>query len=97
MVTQRIVDQLDQFEVLADNFQGMPIRPNDPVLDAEGGIYFTHLAFPPMPGEDAIFYISQAGDLQKVATGPVTSNGIGLSPDGETLYVASSVGYNIIA
>jgi sugar lactone lactonase YvrE len=97
-VTRRSVDQLDQYELLApSNFDGMPIAPDDLVLDSEGGIYFTHIAFPPEPGADAVFYISPAGDLQKAATGPLTSNGIGISPDEKTLYVVSQFGPNVTA
>jgi sugar lactone lactonase YvrE len=97
-VTRRSVDQPDQYEVLApSSFEGTPIAPNDLVLDSEGGIYFTHLAFPPTPGADAVFYIRPDGDWQKAATGPLTSNGIGMSPDGETLYVLSQFGLNITA
>lgn len=97
LVTRRTVNPLGPREVLADNFEGMPIVPNDLVLDVEGGIYFTHFVFPPAPGEDAIYYIAPDGGLQNVATGPLTSNGIGISPDGETLYVLSSIGLNVTA
>jgi gluconolactonase len=97
VVTRRSVDQLDQFEVLADSFEGVPIAANDLVLDADGGIYFTHFVFPPVPGEDAVFYISPEDVLEKAATGPLTSNGIGISPDNHTLYVLSAFGLNVTA
>ena len=40
---------------------------------------------------------SPTGDVQQVATGLNTANGIGLSPDGKTLYVAQSFAFNILA
>lgn len=88
MATRRPVDQLDQVEVLFDNFQGMPVRPNDLAIDAEGGIYFSNPFFP--PEDSTVLYLPPTGDVQQVATGLIFSNGIGLSPDGKTLYVAQS-------
>ena len=95
-VTRRSVDQLDQIDVLA---QGLPpgaashtFIPNDVVVDDEGGIYFTSFMInePESLGDSAVFYINPAGELSKAAdlVDNRDANGIGLSPDGRTLYVA---------
>jgi hypothetical protein len=42
------------------------------------------------PANNAVYYISRTGELQQVSTGIAFNNGIGLAPDGETLYVLES-------
>lgn len=94
-VTRRDINQLDAAEVLAAGFAadgGGPFVPNDVVVDSEGGIYFTSFmqSAPPELGDSAVYYINSAGELSKAMdlTGSRDANGIGLSPDGQTLYVA---------
>lgn len=62
-----------------------PLRPNDLVLDNEGGIYVT---FTP---QNQVHYISPQGEASIAVEGIETPNGITLSPDGKTLYVSSYV------
>ncbi len=67
--------------------------PNDIVFDAEGGFYFTDLGKRRQRDLDygAVFYAKADGSLiREVAFPMVTPNGIGLSPDGRTLYVAET-------
>lgn len=60
-----------------------PARPNDLVVDKHGGIYYT------LTGQGQVIYIDSEGN-QSTAVGKIaTPNGIALSPDGGTLYVAS--------
>ena len=62
-----------------------PRRPNDLVVDQEGGIYYT------LTGQGEVIYISPEGK-QSVAIDDIkTPNGLILSPDGKTLYVAAYV------
>ena len=61
------------------------LRPNDLVLDNEGGIYVT---FTP---QNQVLYISSDGKHHIAIDGIKTPNGITLSPDGKTLYVSSFV------
>lgn len=72
---------------------GKPLRgPNDLTLDAaNGGFYFTD------PGESGkekpigtVHYVDKAGKTHLVDDGYAFSNGIVLTPDGKTLYVAES-------
>jgi gluconolactonase len=67
--------------------------PNDIVFDAHGGFYFTDLGKLRHRDMDrgAVFYGKADGSLLvEVAFPMVTPNGIGLSPDGQTLYVAET-------
>jgi gluconolactonase len=67
--------------------------PNDLVIDRQGGIYFTDLGKVRAREMDrgAVYYAKADGSLIAEAIFPmVTPNGIGLSPDEKTLYVAET-------
>lgn len=72
----------------------VPLKgPNDLVLDAHGGIYFTDLGKRRARELDvgAVYYAKADGSLiAEIAYPMMTPNGIGLSPDGNTLYVAET-------
>lgn len=80
--------------VLADSYQGKPLDgPNDLVVDAGGGIYFTDPQFTPdavknQPGR-CVYYLRPGGELIRVIEPDefAMPNGVILSPDGKTLYV----------
>ncbi len=60
-------------------------RPNDLVVDIQGGVYVT------LTGQGEVVYITPEGK-EKVAVKEIkTPNGIILSPDGKTLYVSAYV------
>jgi len=86
--------------VLADNYQGKKLNtPNDVVIGSHGDIYFTD---PPYgfrnlnqnPAKEldfnGVYRISPAGELTLITRDLTFPNGIGLSPDERTLYVAVS-------
>ncbi|MDM4016016.1 SMP-30/gluconolactonase/LRE family protein [Roseiconus lacunae] len=86
---------------LADKFGGRRFNaPNDLIVDANGGIYFTDPLFrapTPLPQTiQAVYYISPASDdgeprrVSRVTSDIKAPNGIGLSPDGSRLYVCPS-------
>jgi gluconolactonase len=81
-------------EVLYRGTLHTPLRgPNDIVFDAHGGFYFTDLGKVRDRDWDrgAVFYAKADGSLiREIAFPLVMPNGIGLSPDGETLYVAET-------
>ncbi len=81
-------------EVLYRGTDQVPLRgPNDIVFDAQGGFYFTDLGKVRQRDmyRGAIFYARADGSLiREVAFPMVTPNGIGLSPDEGTLYVAET-------
>jgi gluconolactonase len=67
--------------------------PNDLVFDAHGGFYFTDLGKmrPRESDRGAVYYGKADGTLlREIAFPLVMPNGIGLSPDGRTLYVAET-------
>ncbi|MBN1292144.1 MAG: SMP-30/gluconolactonase/LRE family protein [Candidatus Latescibacteria bacterium] len=79
--------------VLASSYGGKRLDgPNDLVVDAKGGIYFTDPQFIPderqQPGR-SIYYRKKSGELIRVIDPDVFAmpNGVLLSPDGKTLYV----------
>ena len=84
-------------EVLADRFEGKRLNsPNDLTVDRQGRIYFTDPRYGNQDGRELetedVYMIDIDGSLQRVATQPdiTKPNGIGLSPDGKTLYVADT-------
>jgi gluconolactonase len=67
--------------------------PNDIVFDSSGGFYFTDLgkSRPRELDKGAVFYAATDGStIREVAFPMDHPNGTGLSPDGQTLYVAES-------
>jgi gluconolactonase len=91
---ERVNIETGKFEVLYDRIGDMKIRgPNDLVLDAHGGFYFTD------PGKTrhrdwdrgSVCYGKLDGSLVRELVFPIHKpNGIGLAPDGKTLYVAET-------
>ncbi|GFE86767.1 SMP-30/gluconolactonase/LRE family protein [Steroidobacter agaridevorans] len=88
--------------VLVDQYEGKPLnRPNDLVVDQRGGVYFTDPGARPEPGQPApqtaVYYLPPKGALKRLATDVGRPNGIQLSPDEKTLYVANTFGDHILA
>jgi len=81
-------------EVLYAECDGVPLHgPNYLVFDAHGGFWFADFGkfFPDKILRGAVYYAQTNGKLIRRAAHPVlTPNGIGLSPDGRTLYVAET-------
>jgi gluconolactonase len=87
-----------KLEVLADKYEGKRLNsPNDLVIDSQGRIYFTDPRYGSQEGRELesedVYRIDADGSLQRGLTKPDinTPNGIGISPDGKTLYVADTV------
>lgn len=81
-------------ETLYTHCEGVPLHgPNDIVFDADGNFWFTDFGkrFSDRLLIGAIYYASCDGrSIQRAADHLLTANGIGLSPDGKTLYVAET-------
>ena len=84
---------------LADRYEGARLNsPNDLVYHSDGWLYFTD---PPygLDGQDdspekeldfnGIYRLSPTGELELLSAGQTRPNGIALSPDESTLYVAN--------
>jgi gluconolactonase len=81
-------------DVLYTECDSVPLKgPNDIVFDANGGFWFTDLGkvYDRQMDRGAVYYGRTDGSLIREIAFPVmTPNGIGLSPDGKTLYVAET-------
>jgi gluconolactonase len=91
----QIVDpETGKFETLYDACDGHRLRgPNDLVFDEAGGFWFTDLGKTRERDADrgAVYYAKADGSMIIEAIFPLERpNGIGLSPDGRTLYVVET-------
>jgi len=104
----RVIYPANRADVIADKFEGTSFsRPNDLVVDAQGGVYFTDPGqFPEQEAElrktkfrlpAAIYYVAPGRPAVKVADGITRPNGITLSPNGRVLYVNDTLGLTLTA
>jgi gluconolactonase len=82
-------------KVLAESYNGKKLNsPNDLVIDSKGGIYFTDPRYGNRDGMEqdveAVYYLRPDGTLIRVVDDVGRPNGVILSPDGKTLYVADT-------
>jgi len=81
-------------EILYTHCKDVSLKgPNDIVFDEKGGFWFTDhgKTFGRLMDRGAVYYARTDGSLIKEAIFPiVTPNGVGLSPDGRTLYVSET-------
>lgn len=83
--------------VLVDAYQGTPFnRPNDLVASRRGDIYFTDTVPPTATGPgslpSALYRWSAKGELTRIDGEVARPNGVALSPDERTLYLANTAG-----
>ncbi|MBD3674072.1 MAG: SMP-30/gluconolactonase/LRE family protein [Planctomycetaceae bacterium] len=81
--------------VLYDKFEGKKFNsPNDLVIDSRGNIFFSDPRYVgPEPIEldhQSVYRITPAGKITRVTTNISKPNGVHLSPDENTLYVAET-------
>lgn len=81
-------------------------RPNDLVVDRKGFVYFTDSGVNPnanpkpdlsKTAKPAVYRISPEYVLERIANDITRPNGIQLSPDEKTLYVANTAGEHVLA
>jgi gluconolactonase len=91
---QRVDVESGEVETLYEEASGNPlIAPNDLVFDNDGGFWFTDHGIRHDRSSDRtwICYAKADGSEAREVMGPIDGpNGIGLSPDGTTLYVAET-------
>jgi gluconolactonase len=88
--------------VLVSEYEGTPFnRPNDVVASRRGDIYFsdtvplTATKPPAMPS--AVYQLTANGKLVRIDNEIARPNGVALSPDDRTLYVANTTGEWVLA
>jgi gluconolactonase len=86
-------DRKGKIEVLVDKFEGKRFNaPNDIVVRRDGHVFFTDPLFTPLDQRDLAFYgvfhVTPKGRIEAIARMKSRPNGVTLSPDGKTLYVA---------
>ncbi len=92
-----------QSRVLVDKYDGKPFnRPNDIVADRRGNLYFTDsipagTAATPAMLPSSLYRIGADGKLALIAADIPRPNGVALSPDERTLYVANTAGEWVLA
>ncbi len=97
------LDKKGNLEVLAEKWEGKKLNaPNDVVVRHDGQIYFTDPAFGSQNDTReldffGVFHIDVKGEMSLVAKPKGRPNGIALSPNGKTLYVANSDEKNVRA
>ena len=98
---ERIDIETGKVETLYDNFNGNRLSgPNDIVFDRKGNMWFTDLGKARARDLDrgAIYWAKPDGsEIREVIQPFTTPNGIGLSPDEKTLYVAETEGGRLFA
>ncbi len=82
--------------VLAERFNGGRFNsPNDCTVASDGAIYFTDPSYGLGDRQreqtcEGVYRISARGEITRVVDDMTRPNGLGISPDGKTLYVADS-------
>lgn len=88
----------DAIEAVVERFEGKRFNaPNDLVLDQAGGLYFTDPAYGLKDPDkelavEAVYYVAKDGAIRQLIKDLKRPNGITLTPDGGTLYVADAGG-----
>jgi gluconolactonase len=91
---------------VADKYKDKRLNsPNDVVIDAAGGIYFTDSRFegksapkdPVEQDKEAVYYITPTGEVTRLATDAIKPDGLALSPDGRVLYVGDAAQEFVLA
>ena len=91
---QRVDLKTGAVSVVYDACDGRPLRgPNDIVFDRQGGFWFTDLGKSDgdsMHMGHLLYARPDGSSITRVREGMITPNGVGLSPDERTLYVAET-------
>ena len=89
---ERVDIATGKVERLYDSYEGHRLSgPNDIVFDAHGGFWFTDLGkhFDHHTDHGGLYYATPDGKTLKRAVHGPDFNGVGLSPDGKTVYAAA--------
>jgi gluconolactonase len=89
------LDKAGKAEVLAERYQGKRLNsPNDVTIDRRGRIYFTDPRYNKREDveqdKEAVYRIDPDGKLTRVIDSLTRPNGLAVTPDARTLYVADN-------
>jgi gluconolactonase len=83
-------------ETIRSDDRGQPfLCPNDLTTDSRGGVYFSGSGAGSTLGR--VYYRSSDGRVREVASNIRYANGLAVSPDGATLYLAESAANRLLA
>ena len=92
---ERVDLSTGKVEVVADQCDGHPLKgPNDLVFDKAGNLYFTDLgkSYPRHRDTGGLYFLPEGSDtVQTFDYNQISPNGIGLSPDEQTVYFADTM------
>ncbi|MEM9178701.1 MAG: SMP-30/gluconolactonase/LRE family protein [Pseudomonadota bacterium] len=92
---ERIDLSTGKVERVLDTVDGHPLRgPNDLVFDRQGNLYFTDLgkSFPRHRDVGGLFFLANgASEAIELDHNHISPNGVGLSPDETTVYMADTM------
>lgn len=92
---ERIDLSTGKVERVLDTVEGHPLRgPNDLVFDRQGNLYFTDLgkSFPRHRDVGGLFFLANgASEAIELDHNHISPNGVGLSPDETTVYMADTM------
>ena len=98
---QRVDPQTGERRLLYAECNGHRLSaPNDIVFDRQGGFYFTDLGKRYARGRDhgGLYYaLPDGSSIREIAYPILSANGVGLSPDEKTVYVADTEGARLWA
>ena len=87
----QFVDEDGSLSELAQPEAGrVEVRMNDGACDPQGRFWAGTMAYDESPGAGTLYRLELDGGCSTVLTGLTISNGIGWSPDGETMYLSDS-------
>jgi gluconolactonase len=100
LLTSSFKDPKPEFTTLADNYQGKKLNsPNDVVVDKQGNLFFTDPPYGLLKNVNdsskqipfqGVYKVKPDGTVILLVDSLTRPNGIALSPDQQTLYVANS-------
>ncbi|RIJ31262.1 SMP-30/gluconolactonase/LRE family protein [Henriciella algicola] len=98
---ERIALETGKVEVVATECEGRPLKgPNDLVIDKAGNLYFTDLgkSYPTHRDTGGLYFLASGSDkVQELDYNHISPNGIGLSPDEQTVYFADTMSARVWA
>lgn len=86
---------------IVTSLKDVAVGANDMWVDAKGRAYISQIGFDLFnggsPESSSMVVVSPEGEVTAAGEGLVCPNGVGLSPDGSTLYVAETFGFRLTA